>query len=167
MVWLINAIFVNYNDWAPPLVCLPTVYLTSSHVTKPPGLSPPFCILLANKNLKSGTRLHTDLSLMGAWNLFWLCMAWLRYCGFEQRSWLWLSSTLDACYHSSTSVWLWDAVVCVTTAGFMGGCRWIVPTVQCVSQFLCWCQNEARWTEGEDVYPSLTILFTVCLSASC
>ena len=48
-VWLINANFVNYNDWAPPLVCLHTVYLTSSHVTKSPGLSPQFCILQAFK----------------------------------------------------------------------------------------------------------------------
>ena len=29
-----------FNGWAPPLVCLPSVYLTSSHVTRSPRPSP-------------------------------------------------------------------------------------------------------------------------------
>ena len=38
-LWLIN-MFVSYNYWAPPPICLPFAYLMSSHVMKSPRPSP-------------------------------------------------------------------------------------------------------------------------------
>ena len=49
---LINAKFVSYNNWAPPPVCLPSVYLTSLHMTKFPRPSLSVFAYVSNQKLE-------------------------------------------------------------------------------------------------------------------
>ena len=51
---LINAKFVSYNNWAPPPICLPSVYLTLLHVAK--SLRPSPSIFGYCKQSKTGGR---------------------------------------------------------------------------------------------------------------
>ena len=51
-----KAEFVSYNDQALPPVHLPSIYLTSSHVTKVPGLPLCFCILQTIQNWRQEWR---------------------------------------------------------------------------------------------------------------
>ena len=84
---LINAQFVNYNDWALSLhVCQPSVYLASLQVMNSPGPSLPYLHTGTNTGCGLGIRLSV------AWEWGWVRSRNKAGCGLGMRlglAWEW------------------------------------------------------------------------------